>query len=74
MVHHEILTWNFEHYGVRDIAMDWFCSYLANIKQFVSVNNHNTKFKQSWQEFFKAQVKSRFISDIRIHNDKKCNF
>ena len=42
MVHHEVLTWNFEHYGVRDIAMDWFCSYLANIKQFVSVNNHNT--------------------------------
>ena len=28
------------HYGVRGIAMDWFCSYLANKKKFVLINKH----------------------------------
>ena len=28
------------HYGARGIAMDWFCSCLANKKQFVLINNH----------------------------------
>ena len=41
MVDHEIRTGKLEHYGVRAILKDWFCSYLANRKQFVSVNNHN---------------------------------
>ena len=39
---HEILIWKLEHYRIRGIAKNWFCSYLANRKQFVSVNNHNS--------------------------------
>ena len=42
MVDHKILILKLEQYGVRGIAKDWFCSYLANRKQFVSVNNHNS--------------------------------
>ena len=41
MVDHEILIRTLEHYGVRGTAKDWFCLYLANRKQFVSINNHN---------------------------------
>ena len=40
-VDHEILIRTLEHYGVRGTAKDWFCLYLANRKQFVSINNHN---------------------------------
>ena len=47
MVDHKILILKLEQYGVRGIAKDWFCSYLANRKQFVSVNNHNSTIRQS---------------------------
>ena len=42
VVDHEILIGKLEHYGVRGTAKKWFCSYLVNRKQFVSVNNHNS--------------------------------
>ena len=42
MVDHEILIRKIEHCRVRGIAKDWLCSYLANRKQIVSVNNHNS--------------------------------
>ena len=32
-----------EYYGVRGIAKDWFCSYLSNRKQFVSVGNYKSE-------------------------------
>ena len=32
-----------EHYGVRGIAKDWFCSYLSNRRQFVSIRNCKSK-------------------------------
>ena len=62
MVDHKILILKLEQYGVRGIAKDWFCSYLANRKQFVSVNNHNSTIRQSWQEFLKAQLLVLFFS------------
>ena len=41
-VNHEILLKKLEHYGIRGIALAWFCSYLSNRKQYVSVNGHNS--------------------------------
>ena len=41
-VDHKIRIWKLEHYGVSGIAKDWLCSYLANRKQFASVNNHKS--------------------------------
>ena len=38
-VDHEILIGKPEHYGVKVIAKDWFCFYLTDRKQFVSVIN-----------------------------------
>ena len=42
MVVHEIFIRKLEHYGVRGAVKDWFCSYFANRKQFVSINNQNS--------------------------------
>ena len=41
-VDYEILVLKLEHCGIRSTAKDWFCSYLVNRKQFVSINNHNS--------------------------------
>ena len=37
-VDHSILLSKFCHYGIRGLANKWFESYLANSKQFVSIN------------------------------------
>ena len=41
-VEHDILLTKLEHYGVRELAIDWFKSYLSDRKQFVSINGHDS--------------------------------
>ena len=41
-VDNEMFSGKLEHYGVRGIAKERFCSYLANKRQFTSINNHNS--------------------------------
>ena len=45
-VNHEILSRKLEYYGIRGIAKDWFCSYLANRYQFVSFGDIKSELKQ----------------------------
>ena len=47
VVDHEIVIGKLEHYGVRGVAKEWFCSYLVNRKQFVSVKTITLQFRQS---------------------------
>ena len=42
-VNHEIPLKKLEHYGVRGHAVKWFSSYLAERKQYTSVNNMNSQ-------------------------------
>ena len=38
-MNHKILLKKLEHYGVRELANNWFLSYLSNRQQYVSIGN-----------------------------------
>ena len=40
---HEILLAKLQHYGVRDIPLNWFKSYLEDHTQFTEVNNTSSQ-------------------------------
>ena len=42
---HDILLAKLRFYGVRGLPHKWFCSYLADRKQYTSVNSHNSVYE-----------------------------
>ena len=44
-VNHEVLLRKLEHYGIRDISLSWFESYLSDRKQYVSVNGVDSELR-----------------------------
>ena len=41
-VDHNILLAKLEHYEIRGLLNEWFCSYLTSRQQFISVNNSDS--------------------------------
>ena len=44
-IDHEILICKMEHYGIKNLELQWFRSYLSNRKQCVEFNTHNQQQK-----------------------------
>ena len=44
-VNHKILLKKLEHYGIRDIAYNWFESYLTNRRQYVFLNGESSEIR-----------------------------
>ena len=41
---HSVLINKLEHYGIREVGLDWFLSYFSNRKQYVSVNGATSDY------------------------------
>ena len=52
----KILLRKLQCYGIRDLAVDWIKSYLANPSQYVCYDNSNSELKnmkdQSWAQYY----------------------
>ena len=44
-VDHNIILEKLDYYGLRGVAKDWFCSYVNNQKQYVTLNGSNSSIK-----------------------------
>lgn len=44
-VNHDILLSKLDHYGIRNVALSWFKSYLSGSKQYVHINGVNSVTK-----------------------------
>ena len=42
---HDILLSKLNHYGIREVAFDWFKSYLSNRTQYVTINNEKSEIQ-----------------------------
>ena len=41
-VDHQILLAKLDHYGICEVSIDWFKSYLSNCNQFLSINGYGS--------------------------------
>ena len=61
-VNHNILIMKLDHYGFGGIVKKWFCSYLNERKQYVSIGNAISTINKSLVEFHKDQYLDHFFS------------
>ena len=45
-INHKILISKLENYGIRGLAKKWFCSYLSNRKQFVTIHDCKSDLRE----------------------------
>ena len=45
-INHRILISKLDNYGIRGVAKEWFCAYLHNRMQFVSVGNTSSEMNR----------------------------
>lgn len=71
-VGHQILLNKMEYYRVRDLANNWFKSYLSNRQQFVSINGFNSKTQGMTYGVPHGSVLEPLLFLIYINHLNKC--
>ena len=67
-----MLIGKLENYGVRGIAKYWFYSYMANRKQFASVNRHNLTIQTMLIRVLQNSVLGLLLFLIYINDLRNC--
>ena len=70
-VDHKILLGKLEHYGIRGIGKAWFCSYLSNRFQFVSLGDVICDEKLVTHGVPQGSVLGPLFSNFYINNFNK---
>ena len=72
-VDHEILLKKLCMYGRNGVALNWFKSYFADRKQFVSLNRHNSHFFSIKSGVPQGSIPGQLLFLIFINDFPKCS-
>ena len=59
------------HYGIREVANDWFSSYLQNRWQYVNINGFNSKLNHIHSGVLQGCILGQYLFLTYI-NDLNC--
>lgn len=69
---HDIILSKLEHYGVRDVALSWFCSYLSDREQFVELNGLSSDRSKVDLGIPQGSILGPLLMSVMVNDIKNC--